>query len=418
MSESKYLIVGSSHAGLAALEAIRMQDLHGGITMVTQENCQPYSPTILPYVVSGQTPVENVTLRDQAWFESRSARLRTACKVVRVDPAAHLIVLENGEVLKYEKLLLATGAEPAAPPFPGLEDVDYCVLRTLADTVKLRQNMARAKTAVVLGAGLIAMHAVENLFQAGLDVSVVVRSRILRGYFDQQASSMIERAFTEVGVRMITGSRVRRVSRTEGGCRVELDNGGEVDGGLLLAAMGVKACIGYLHGSGVQVDQGILVDETMRTSAPDIWAAGDVAQAKGFFGRERTIETTLPNAVEQGRIAGMDMAGDPGLKKFRGCVSMNTCNFFGHRAFSVGWVDTTDVPDVDVRLDVSTRDSFYRKMVFKDGRLIGTSGINTNLDPGVMLELIRRRIDLTGIMDRFTSAPQETGRLLMTDIWR
>jgi phenylglyoxylate dehydrogenase epsilon subunit len=185
---------------------------------------------------------------------------------------------------------------------------------------------------------------------------------------------------------------------------------------LLVVATGVQPRLEYLKGSGVEVDEGILVDERMRTNVAGIWAAGDAAQARGFFESSKVLNATLPNAVEQGRIAGMGMAGDPALKEYPGAVGMNTYKFFGHRAFSAGMIREEEGCEVE---KTSLPESFkYQKLVFKDDHLVGASGINSDLDPGIMVQLIRRKAYLGDVKARFCASPVDVSRVMMTSIWR
>jgi len=166
----------------------------------------------------------------------------------------------------------------------------------------------------------------------------------------------------------------------------------------------------------VEVDEGILVDERMRTNVSEIWAAGDVAKARGFFERSKILNATLPNAVEQGRIAGMDMVDDPALKVYQGAVPLNTYKFFGHRAFSVGMIRAEEGCEVE---KLVVPESFqYRKLVFKEDQLVGASGINSDLDPGIMVQLIRRKAYLGDVKARFCASPVDISRVMMTSIWR
>jgi phenylglyoxylate dehydrogenase epsilon subunit len=171
-----------------------------------------------------------------------------------------------------------------------------------------------------------------------------------------------------------------------------------------------------LADSGIEVDQGILVDERMRTNVSWIWAAGDVAQARGFFETSKILNATLLNAVEQGRIAGMDMVDDPTLKVYQGAVALNTYKFFGHRAFSVGMSREETGCEVE---KVAVPENFkYQKLLFKEERLVGASGINSDLDPGVMYQLIRRKAYLGDVKARFCISPVDISRVMMTNMWR
>jgi phenylglyoxylate dehydrogenase epsilon subunit len=417
MHHTKYLIIGSSHAGLSALDAIRLQDKEGSLTLVTQESCLPYSPTILPYVLSGQAQPDKVFLRDQQDLDGLSVVFKPGAKVVAVDGGSRQVTLQSGEKIEYEKLLLATGAAPKLPPVQGLETVPHHVLRTLEDALTLRSKIRKDGTAVVLGAGLIGLHAAENLAKGGMKVVVVeALSQVLPGYFDEEASQMILRAFTDNGVKILVNEKVSRVRGAEGNTTLTLAAGGSLSAGLLLVATGVQPRAEYLKDSGVEVDEGILVDERMRTNVSGIWAAGDVAKARGLFERSKILNATLPNAVEQGRIAGMDMVDDPALKVYQGAVPLNTYKFFGHRAFSVGMIRAEEGCEIE---KLVVPESFkYQKLVFKEDQLVGASGINSDLDPGVMVQLIRRKAYLGDVKARFCASPVDISRVMMTSIWR
>ncbi len=333
---SKYIIVGSSHAALEAATAIRLIDADGALTLLTRDAHLPYSPTILPYLVSGRARPDKVVLRGPDYFRDNAIAFISGAAVVSVDPAQSSLRLESGETWRYDRLLIATGAAPALPPIRGLNDVPFHVLRSMDDAVDLRQAIGQARSAIVLGAGLIGMHAAENMAKAGVAVTVVeLQPHVLSGYFEPKASAIIERTFARNGVRLLLGQSLSSVERQGEGCRATLADGKTIAADLLLVCTGVKPNIGFLDGSGIEADAGILVDDWMRTNLPNIWAAGDVAQARGFWGG-KVVNGILPNAVEQGRIAGLGMAGDAGVKPFPGAVPLNTYSFFGQQAISVG----------------------------------------------------------------------------------
>ncbi len=413
MQQTDYLIVGASHAALSALQAIRMQDAEGSVTLVSRDDALPYSPTVLPYVVSGRSAPGRVALKDGDWFAQHKVGFIRGAAVTAVDAAAKRARLSSGEEIAYGKLLLATGAAPLLPPIPGLKDVKFHVLRTLDDAIKLHQALPQTKQAVVLGAGLVGMHAAENLAKAGAKVTVVeMQPRVLAGYFDAEASAIIEAAFAAKGIRLMLGAKVSRCETAGNAARVTTDGGATIDADLLLVAAGVAPVTDYLAGSDVAIDRGILVDDSMRTSVDSIWAAGDVAQAKGFYNGEKILNGILPEAVEQGKIAGMAMAGDPAVKPYPGGIPLNTYTFFGQQAVSVGSQNEGEV----VRHEAD--DKHYLKIVMKDNFLTGIFGINVPFDPGVMWEIILRRIDLGSVREAFIAEPQKTARGIMSRTWR
>jgi phenylglyoxylate dehydrogenase epsilon subunit len=418
MAYSKYLIVGSSHAALEAVTAIRLQDERGSITMLTRDSRLPYSPTILPYIVSGRSRPDNVVLRDAAYFAQNRVELQRNAEVVGVDPALKSVRTADGAIWTYDKLLLATGGTPVVPAVPGLSDVRLHVLHTMDDAIALRDAIGRAQSAIVLGAGLCGMHVAENMAKAGLAVSVLVRSRPLREYFSPRAGGMIQTAFAGNGARMMMGRTPAAVERRGDGCAVTLDNGEAITADLLMVGTGVTPAMAYLAGSGVETGRGILVDDRMRTSAADVWAAGDVAEARSFWGGT-AVNGILPGAVEHGRIAGADMADDAVLRDFPGAMSLNTYHYFEHHSVSVGLGgQLPDDADFDIDEQVDAARGKYRRIVMREGRLVGISSIDDFVDPGVMWQLILRRTDLSPCKADFLAHPQATGRRLMSQLWR
>jgi len=427
MSKTKYLIIGCSHAGLSAMEAIRMRDEKGPITIVSREKTLPYSPTVLPYVLSGMADPDQIFLRNEEYFKKKKTIFLKGSPVVSVDSDANSVLLDTGDEIHYEKLLLATGSVPKEPNIPGIESARWHALRTLDDARNIRASMEKAESAIILGAGLIGMHAAQDMTKAGLQVTVVATTpQVMGQYFDEEAASLIERIFVENGIKIFTGSPVTQVVSSKNACAVSLENGLDLSAHLLFVAKGVNACMDYLNGSVVETDYGVLVDDKMRTNIDNIWAAGDMAQASDFFSSNKILNGILPDASEQGKIAGMDMAVDPDIKPYAGGIALNTYNFFNHRAFALGMCGRAEqmkgFQDVDDELQVDKTFSptamRYQKLVFQKDNILGAASINTDMDPGVMLQIIRRRLDLGKVKEKFASAPVETGRVLMSKLWR
>lgn len=415
----KYLVVGSSHAGLEAMTAIRMHDADGSLMLLTRDTHLPYSPTVLPYVVCGQSAVDSVFLRDDAFFADKRIEFKRGAELKALHTQRNVAELADGSEVAYEKVLLATGAAPAIPPIAGIEQVSYHVLRTLDDATRLHAAIQQSRQAVILGAGLVGMHAAENLVKAGAHVTLVEMAKHLTdGYFDPVAAALIEKAFTDNGATVLTGSRAVRLAPSAAGATVTLENGSTLEADLLLIATGVKPNMAYLDtdGCGVDHERGILVNDTMQTNVANVWAAGDCAQAKGFYTDAKVMNAILPDATEQGRIAGMAMAGDSGLKAYPGGVPVNTYHFFGRHAISVGSSQQPQGAEVVTRFDETS--GRYLKAIFQDGRLLGIYGVNEFFDAGVMCQLILRRVDLAAVKDRFLANPLTVGRELMSRLWR
>ncbi|MBF0166605.1 MAG: FAD-dependent oxidoreductase [Alphaproteobacteria bacterium] len=416
MQSCTYLIVGASHAGLAAADAIRMIDPASPLILASRDSHLPYSPTILPYVVSGRSKAERTALRSEAFFKEKSITFLRQAQLQSINAEKGLAHFDQGTSIRFDKLLLATGAAPSLPAIPGLGDVAFHVLRTMDDALGLKTAMKGARRALVLGAGLIGTHAAENMAEAGMTVSIVEpQMQLLPGYFDSQASSLIEKAFEGHGIDLKFG---RSVASLKPGVAV-LDDGQDVPFDLLLIATGVRPALSYLDGSGIRIDRGILVDERQRTNLPAVWAAGDCAQVRLFQSEGTGVAGILPMAVEQGRIAGQGMVDDEGQKPFPGAVSLNTYSFFGQQAISVGaGISGADSPGTETVLRFDEGAKTYLRLVLKEDRLVGAASVNHPLDPGILWQLILRQTDLSDVKERFLADPKTTGRLLMSRLWR
>lgn len=398
----KYVILGASIAAISAVEAIRKVDREGGISLISKEDHMPYSPMILPYVISEIIGEKGLALRDNDFFENMKVKLALGKKAVGLDPAKKTVILENGGTAQFEKLLIAIGAQPAIPRIPGADLEEVCSLRTLEDGLKIRKLSKVKKSAVVVGAGLIAMHVAEILSGKGLHVKVIeMLPQVLAQNFDGASASMIQKVFEKKGVEFFTGAAAKEIRKAGEQLIVRAEDGREIDGEFVVMAAGVKPHIELVEGTGILCGKGILVDERMHTSVNDIYAAGDVAEAKSFLSGERMVNPIQPCAQEQGAVAGFNMAGQAVV--YGGTISMNAFKFFGNSAFTVG--------NIEGKQSVAYADADnirYRKLVFEGDRIIGTIFVNDPVEPGIVLDTIKRKTNIGNLKEEIVSAGATT----------
>lgn len=416
---TNYLIIGASHAGLSALEAIRRIDNDADLTMVTTQKNQLYSPTALPYVISGKTEPENTDMRTSNYFKNLNVNFVKDASVTHIDTINCQVQVSDNLTIDYKKLLIATGAAASVPPISGIEDVEFTTIRTMADAKKIRKNMSKAKSALIIGAGFIGMHAAESLANEGLEVIVLEAfDQIMPTSFDTEASDLIRNVFDENGITMLTGKQVSKAYKKDDKTILVLKDGEEVEGDMLVIAAGINPNIDFLEGSKIDCDGGIVVDKKMRTTASNVWAAGDVASASGFFSQKKTIGGTILCATEQGNVAGMDMVEDSYIKEYPGNLNVNTFGFFGNFAFSIGNVADISLDDsLEIKTKKDPKKNSFCKFIFQDNVLTGVSAINTRLDPGILKELVLRKTDLSAKKEEFIEAPLEIGRQVMREFF-
>jgi phenylglyoxylate dehydrogenase epsilon subunit len=383
VEHTHYLIAGASHAALAAMHTIRMADSEATLAVVGPDDVLPYSPTVLPYVVSGRSDPERIFLRDEAYFAGIRAEYRRGRRLAGLDAGGKVAELDDGSAVKFDKLLLATGARPTIPDVPGIEQVSYHVLRTLDDALRLRSGLSTgARHAVVLGAGLIGLHAAENMRRAGARVTVIeLQPQVLPGYFDGTAAAMIARAFDSAGVEI----RANAVTVPNPGIgRAALDDGECLAG----------TCCSSAPASHRWIPEGLANRRDrhrrcrMRTSAPAP-AAGDAAQASGL--RPDAGLNGICSTCRQGRIVGMAMRRSAIADYWRRAAQH--LRLFGRHAVSVG---SNAAPNQRSGPQRRRRRLISRSS--RRSRLHGIFAINTLIDAGVMWGSCRRT-DLASVRD-------------------
>jgi phenylglyoxylate dehydrogenase epsilon subunit len=345
---------------------------------------------------------------DEGFFTGMKSELVRGKKLVQLNPDRKEAVFADGDKEGYDTLLIATGSEPLLPSIPGFDTIPVLGFHTLKDYRELVQGLSPTSEVLLNGGGLVGMGLASNLTKRGCKVKVVeVQSRILHRYFDPVAGALVAKVFIENGVEIITGSEVKTAKK---GNKLELllKDGRTISGDILINCLGTAPRISFIEGSGIaSVPEGILVDEHLRTSRQDIYAAGDVAVAKDFFTGTQGANAILPSAVEQGKIAGANMAGE--ARDYTGWVSMNVFHFFGKGAYAIGLSNGRE----GVEALTHSSEQSYTKLNLLDGCLVGAQFVNVAVDPGVVLYVIKNRLPVGQYKEQLLEKPGELSRALM-----
>jgi phenylglyoxylate dehydrogenase epsilon subunit len=408
MEKSRYLIIGAGPAGLAAAQAIRTRDKEATITLVTRENARPYSPTVLPYLISGELKEEDLFRKGEAMLKELNVQILLGKEVAEIVHSSKEVLCTDGERIGYDKLLISTGASPQMPPIDHAAAGKIHTFRTYADFVQLSKTLTGHKHIAIYGAGLVAVEAGEKLCLAGHSVTIIARSSLLRKYFSPRNVAVLEQAFAKHGGRIITRNTLVSVARTTGNLTLTLSNGDKLMADELIVATGV-APNGVKDASFAKVEKNLRVGRHMETSVPDIYAAGDVAASPSFFDGEHASCAILPEAVAQGRIAGTNMAGED--MEYRGWIRCNYLRCFENSLFSMGITDGSE-PGCTV-LEQVNENSFLR-IVLKNEHIVGAEGLNMTAIPlGIFLSLIREQVPVAGQQELLLAKPREAASWLM-----
>ncbi len=376
-------IVGSGIASKTAAETL-LSGLQDGdrLTIITPEECRFYSRVFLPEYIAGEISRSELML-DGA-NEMHGGRIRfVRGRVVRVDTAGRFVELEDGTAVRYDKLLIASGASPRRLGIgkPGLPI--FC-LRDLEDAERIKDAARRARRCTVVGGGLVSLKAAGALSALGKKVTVLVGSdKLLSLVSDRVTSQIIQGVLETRGIRFRFNTEVRELERERGGgTRAILADSPSVEGDMVVIAKGVRPNLECVEGAGIETDRGILVDEWMRTSAEDVYAAGDVAQSADLLNDRRSLFTLWPTAALQGRVAGSNILGRE--KRFCGGLSMNSVVFARIPFVFLGMARERDVDGCQVHSRHNPVSGSYRKVVIRNNRLVGAI-LAGNIDYAGML---------------------------------
>ncbi|HSR46606.1 MAG TPA: FAD-dependent oxidoreductase [Anaerolineales bacterium] len=307
---AKYVIVGNGPAGVAAAEAIRARDSAGEILILGDERAGFYSRPGLAYLLTGSIPEKQLYSRSDETYRRLRVR-RGIARAVGLDVDAHRLALEGGQQVGYDRLLLAVGARAIRPGIPGINLPEVVTLDNLDDARSILKIARRTRRAVVVGGGITAVELAEGLASQGVEVHYLLRKeRYWGAVLDPHESALVEERLEEEGIRLHRNTELSQVLAKRGGVvGVELVDGRRLACGMLAVAIGIRPKLELAQAGGLATDRGVLTDEYLRTSDPDIFAAGDVAEVLDPERGVRVLDSLWSTALSQGAAAGGNMAG-------------------------------------------------------------------------------------------------------------
>ncbi len=388
-----HLILGAGPAGVVAAETLRKLEPSASITMLGDEPEPPYSRMAIPYLLRNQIDERGTYLRKQQdYFAAR--RIETLVERAQaVDVAAKQVRLASGAARSYDKLLVATGSTPITPPIPGLDQPGVTCCWTLEDARKITAAIQPGAKVVLIGAGFIGCIILEALVSAGAKLSVLeMGDRMVPRMLDPTCGRLLQKWCAQKGVTVMTNAVVAAIEARGKRYQVQLKKGAAVAADLVISATGVRANADFLQDSGVTLEHGaVRVDEYMASSAPDLYAAGDVACGKDFSSGEYSVQAIQPTAVEHARIAAHNMHRHRSVKH-QGAVLMNVLDTIGLISASYGLWQGVAGGDSSELLDESR--FRYICLRFDGERLVGANTLGMTQHIGILRGLIQGRFKL------------------------
>ena len=397
-----YVVIGTGPAGVIAAETLSRTDPKGSVKLIGGEPEAPYSRMAIPYLLADDIQEEGTHLRHSMDHYKALGIDIAQGRVASVSPDDMSLAMEDGGTVRFDRLLIATGSQAARPPVPGmdLDGVENCW--TLEDARKIAAATSKGSRVVLMGAGFIGCIVLEALAARGIELTVVeMEDRMLPRMMDHAGGDMIKRWCESKGVKVLTSTQVSAIEQDGDALKVSFGDGGGMAADMVVCATGVKPNIGFLEGSGIECEYGVLVDNNLATNKAGIYAAGDVAQGPELLTGAKEIHAIQPTASEHGRIAALNMAGQP--THYRGSLSMNVLNTLGLVSSSFGQWDGAEGGDEVQAVD--TEGFQYLKLAFKDDVIVGALALGLTQHVGVIRGLIQTGIKLGHWKERLMKDP-------------
>jgi NAD(P)H-nitrite reductase large subunit len=400
----RHLIIGSGPAGVIAAETLRKADPAAEITLLCGEPGLPYSRMAIPYLLRGDIPEAGTHLRQDASHYDRLRIQLVQGRAQAVDTAARRVSLGDGKILPYDRLLIATGSRPSLESIPGMDLPGVHSCWTLEDARTILAKAQPGTRIVQMGAGFVGCIIMEGLLSRGVDLTILVRSGyMVRRMMNPTASGMLRRWCEAKGVKVLTYTQPLGITAQDGALQVALKDGHTLPADLYLSVVGVDPNLDFLQGSGIALGQGILVDANLQSSVPGIYAAGDVAEATDCLTGKRQLNAIQPNAVEQGRIAALNMAGRPA--QFKGSFVFNVLTTLGLVSSSFGeWEGVPGGESSELLDEARYR---YLNLQFDGDRLVGANSVGFTDHVGALRGLIEGKVRLGAWKQRLLDDPTQ-----------
>lgn len=381
----KYVIIGNSTAAIGCVEGIRSIDRQGEIVIISREKYHTYCRPLISYLLLGETDEQKMKYRPDDFYEKMGCETRLGMGVKQIQPKQKRVVLEDGEEIPYDKLMIATGSRPFIPPMEGLDQVpNKFTFMSLDDAKRLEQALTPQSRVLIIGAGLIGLKCAEGIHQRVKEIHVVdMADHILPSILDAEGAKIVQEHIEKQGIQFHLNTSAQKLGEKE----AVLQNGERIPFDILVVAVGVRPNVELAKEAGIRVERGICIDQRCKTSEKDVYAAGDCVESHDITTDKNRILALLPNAYMQGECAGINMAG--GDKVFDKAMPLNAIGFFGLHMATAGAYQGIEYAD-------KTPDT-YKKLYVEGDRLMGFIIIGKVERAGIYTSLIREKTPLSSI---------------------
>ena len=383
-----YLIIGNGVAGTTAAENIRKQDSDGKITIFSDEDLPFYYRLRLNEFISGDISEKQLVAKKMNWYEDQNISLNLKTRIADVKLQEKIAITEDNQKFTFDCLLIATGSHSFIPPIKGSEKEGVFTLRDIQDARNISTYAKNVEGIILIGGGLLGLEAGHALKRLGKRIMVVeFFPRLLPRQLDVDGARRLQEVMEDMGFSFRLGAKTQEITGDGQVSGILLEGGESLTGGMVIVSAGVRPNMVLADRLDLNIDKGIVVDEHLQTSQPEVYAAGDVAEFKGMpYG-------IWPAAMEQGKIAGINMAG--GDSNYDGTTMANTLKVAGVDLASAGNIDAEN----EFEARVKTEGGIYRKIVIKDNHIVGCIMLGETKGFNQITKMMAEKTDVSQIED-------------------
>ena len=393
-TREKVVIVGAGIAGVSTAEALRRGSSLAEIVLISKEPWLPYYRLNLTRYLAGDLPGDQLALHPASWYNEQNIELSLQSELRSIDLETKLLTLRDGSQQNYDKLVLAVGSHPFVPPFPGASRENVTVLRTREHADLILSACQSSPICAVIGGGLLGLETAGALARHGVEVALLEgHGWLLPRQLNQRAGERLEAYVASLGISLHKHARTEELVGDEQVRGALLQDGTTVPADLVVIATGVRSNSYLARQVGIDVNRGVVVDNTLRTSYPDVYAAGDVAEHRGV-----SYGTWAPSQF-QGTIAGMNIAGDHA--EFAGIPRSNMLKVLGVDMFSVGQVHPQDA---SYRVVEDELDASYYYFVFRDSRMVSSILLGDTTLASTVKSVVEKAYDCSDVLQHRPSS--------------
>jgi nitrite reductase (NADH) large subunit len=389
----RLVLVGNGMAGMRTIDEILARDCERfEIEVIGAEPHPNYNRILLSAVLAGEKEIDDIVLHSREWYETNDIKAALGEAVVKLDAGTKTVATSSGRTVSYDKLVLAAGSRPVVPPVAGLHLPGVCAFRNIADLELMREASRHGGRAVVVGGGLLGLEAAFGLMRRGMTVTVLhLMQTLMERQLDEAAGRLLERDLERRGITVLTKAQTETIVGDNRAKAVQLADGRELPADLVVFAVGVRPNIDLARAGGLDVNRGIIVDDFMATSEPDIFAVGECIEHHG-----QTFGLVGP-LWEQARICAAVLSGDRPAP-YVAPAPHTSLKVTGVEVFSAGVLEARDDGDEEITL----RDAgwgHYKKLVLREGRLAGAILYGEIADGPWFVELIQSKREIASLRD-------------------